>query len=110
MSMKIKKGDIIYMRAGKDRKKTGKIIRVFSKDGKILVEGINMAKKHRRARRQGQKGEIVNIPIAFPASRAQIVCQACGKPTRVGFRISEGDNQRSSTKTRICKKCNAEIG
>lgn len=101
--MKIHKGDNVIMLAGNDRGRSGKVLRVFPSKGKILVEGINMRKKHIRPRRADQKGEIVNIPVPVPASRAMLVCPKCGKPTRVGYKLSDNG------KARICKKCEAEI-
>jgi large subunit ribosomal protein L24 len=103
MFRKIKKNDMVIMRVGKDKGKTGKVIRVLPKAEKIVVEGINIFKKHARARRTGEKGSIISKPMPFPAVRAVVVCPKCGKPTRVSFRI-EGEN-----KFRVCKKCNQEL-
>jgi large subunit ribosomal protein L24 len=103
MLTKIKKGDTVKIRVGKDRSKTGKVIRVLPNEEKIVVEGINTFKKHSRPRRTGEKGGIVSKPMPFPAARAMVVCSKCGKSTRVGFQI-KGDN-----KFRICKKCGQEL-
>lgn len=97
--MKIKKGDEVLVIRGKDRGKKGKIIRVSPSQERIVVDGLNMRKRHRRARRQGAKGETVLMPGPLPAANARLICPACAKPTRVGYRI-EGDK-----KVRICKKC-----
>jgi large subunit ribosomal protein L24 len=97
--MKLKKGDKVKIISGNDKGKEGKIIDVFRTEGRILVDGVAVHKKHVRARRQGQKGDRVEKPTPIPASRAMILCGSCGKPTRIGYRI-EG-----SVKTRICKKC-----
>lgn len=102
--MKIRKGDIIKIISGNDKGKQGKVLSVFPHTGKIVVEKINMKKKHVRPRRQGQKGELVRIPAPFSASRAMLVCQKCGKPVRVGYGAVE-----QGGKTRACKKCGAEI-
>lgn len=99
--MNIKKGDNIKIIAGKDRGKTGKVIKVFRERNRISVEGINLYKKHSRAKRQGEKGEIIEILRPFHISNAQIICPNCGKATRVGYRL-EGKE-----KTRYCKKCNS---
>lgn len=101
--MKIHKGDMVKILSGKDRGKKAKVIRVFSGVGKILVEGVNVKKKHRRARRQDKKGEIILLPAPISASVAALVCLACGKPTRVGHRLNE-----AGAKIRICKKCGKE--
>ena len=100
-SMKIKKGDNIMMLTGKERKKTGKILSIL--DSRVIVEGLNMIKRHQRARKQGQKGQIINKERAVDVSNVQIVCPKCGKQTRVGHQIVQ------DKKLRICKKCQAEF-
>jgi large subunit ribosomal protein L24 len=101
--MKIKKGDTVKILIGKDKGKTGVVTKVFPRLNKILVEGINVYKKHIKPKRAGQKGEIVNVSRPFYASKAMIVCKNCNKPTRVGYRI-EG-----SKKYRYCKKCDVVL-
>ncbi|MBI4160617.1 MAG: 50S ribosomal protein L24 [Candidatus Yanofskybacteria bacterium] len=105
--MNIKKGDNVQMIGGKDRGKAGKVLFVFpSKNlpasGKAIVEGLNKVAKHQRARKQGQKGQIVHKERAVSVSSMMLVCKSCGKPTRVGYKVSEGG------KVRVCKKCGAE--
>ena len=108
--MNIKKGDNVIMLAGKDRAKTGKILSVAEVIGKggltrfrVVVEGLNTIKKHQRARKQGQKGQILTKERAIDASNVQIVCPKCGKATRVGHQLV------ADKKIRVCKKCNAEL-
>jgi large subunit ribosomal protein L24 len=101
--MKLKKGDNVIMLGGKDRGKKGKVIHVFSEDDKLVVEGLNLVKKHLRAKKQGQKGQIVNKERAVSVASVALVCRSCDKPTRVGYRL-EGEN-----KIRICKKCESEV-
>lgn len=101
--MKLKKGDTIQIISGKDRGKTAKIVRVDLGEGRLLAEGINLKKKHIKPRAKGKKGEIVEIPVPFPASIAMIICSSCKKPTRIGFRM-EGEE-----KIRICKKCKKSL-
>jgi len=101
--MKIKKGDLVLITAGKDKGRTGKIIKSFPKDLKILVEGINVKKKHVRPKKQGEKGQIVEIPAPLNVSNVKIICSKCGKATRVGYMV-DGD-----VKKRTCKKCKQEI-
>ena len=100
------------MLSGKDRGKTGKISSVLSAPkgrdlasggNKVVVEGLNKIKKHQRARKQGQKGQIIEVERAVNISTVQLICPSCGKPTRVGNKI-EGQS-----KLRICKKCQARI-
>jgi large subunit ribosomal protein L24 len=101
--MKVKKGDTILIITGKDKGRTGKILKSLVKESKILVEGMNLKKKHRRPRKQGEKGQIVSIPAPLNVSNVKLICPKCGKATRVGYKI-EKDN-----KVRICKKCNQEV-
>lgn len=101
ITLKIKTGDMVRMLNGKDRAKTGKVVSVFPRSQRVVVEGLNMMKKHVRARRQGQKGQIISKERTVHASSVALMCRACGKMTRVGFRI-EGKE-----KIRICKKCKA---
>ncbi len=99
--MNIKKGDNVVMLTGKDRNKTGKVSSVSNM--RVVVDGLNTVKKHQRARKQGQKGQILTKERAVDISNVQVICSKCGKPTRVGHRLS-GDKM-----VRICKKCGADI-
>ena len=104
--LNIKKGDNVIMLGGKDRGKKGKVSFVFPNlpaGGKVIVEGLNLVARHQRARKQGQKGQVVHKERAVNASAVQLVCKSCGKPTRVGSRMV-GKN-----KVRVCKKCGGEI-
>lgn len=101
--MIIKKGDNVKIMAGKDRGKTGKVAASFPRENKVLIDGINLRKKHLRPRKQGQKGQIVQVPHPLFASSVMLVCPSCGKTARVGRKIA-GDK-----KLRVCKKCGAEI-
>lgn len=99
--MNIKKGDNVIMLTGKDRGKKGKILLV--RGMQVVVEGLNTVKKHQRARKEGQTGQILTKERAVDASNVQIVCPACGRPTRIGHQMVAGK------KIRICKKCQAEF-
>lgn len=101
--MKIKKGDSVLIISGKDKGKTGKITKAFPKELKVLVDGINMRKKHVKPKREGEKGQVVEVPSAINASNVKIICPKCGKATRLWCKI-ENDN-----KHRICKKCKQTI-
>src|SRR3989338_2496273 len=98
--MKIKKGDTVQIISGKDRGKQGKVL---TKKEKILVEGVALRKKHRRPRRQGQKGEVVTLPSPIHVSNAMLFCKNCNRGVRTGYHIL------GETKVRICKKCKNEI-
>ncbi len=97
--MKIKKGDNVLIIAGKDKGRTAKVIKALPKELKILVEGINLKKKHVRPKREGEKGQVVAIPAPLDISNVKIICPKCGKATRVEYK-TEGE-----AKNRICKKC-----
>lgn len=101
--MKIKKGDQVKIISGNDKGKQGKVLVVLPEEHRIVVEGINVKKKHVRPKQQGKKGELVRIPAPFPASRVQLVCSKCGKMTRAGYSSNSGG------KIRVCKKCGQEI-
>ena len=101
--MKLKKGDSVLITAGKDKGRTGKIMKALPRSLKVLVEGINLKKKHVRPKREGEKGQVVEIPAAMDISDVMLVCPKCGKVTRVGYKIDK------DVKKRVCKKCNQEI-
>jgi len=101
--MRLKKGDKVYILKGKDRSKTGNVVHVFPKTEKITVEGISLRKKHVKPKKQGQKGQRVELPTPISLSNVALVCPSCSKPTRVGHR-TEGDK-----KVRFCKKCKVVV-
>lgn len=101
--MKIRKGDTVLITRGKERGKKGKVIELFPQKEKVLVEGMNVRKKHIKPRRAGEKGQIVAISTPLRLSNVKIVCPKCAKPARIGYR-REGDK-----KYRICKKCWGEV-
>lgn len=95
---KLKKDDLVQVIAGKEKGKSGKILKIDREKGKVLVAGLNMVKKARKPRRQGEKGGIVDIEAPIDISNVMIVCKKCG-PTRIGI---EGAGDK---KVRKCKKC-----
>ena len=101
--MKIKKGDTIQVIAGKDKGRTGKVERVYSKSKKILIENINMYKKHIQKSEQMPKGGVVDLSRPLTISNAMFVCPKCKKISRIGYKITE------KNKVRICKKCKKEV-
>lgn len=113
--MKLKKGDKVRILSGKDRGKNGKVLKVLPKEGKIIVEGINILTRHARPRKAGEKGQKIQFPAAFPASKAMLICPKCGQAARVGFKFevgadrsvleAEGKALRGEKKFRFCKKC-----
>jgi large subunit ribosomal protein L24 len=101
--MKLRKGDDVKVTKGKDAGKTGKIEKVFSKENKVIVSGMNQYKRHVKARVPGQKSEIITITKPLPIGNVAIVCPKCKKISRVGFKLLK------DSKARICRKCSAEI-
>ncbi len=99
--MNIKKGDKVLILKGRDKGKSGKVLKVRTAEGKIIVEGLNLVKKNVKARKQGEKGQIISISAPITVSKVMLICSVCGKPTRVGHMII-GDK-----KERVCKKCKA---
>ncbi len=106
---KVKRGDTVLIQVGKDRGKTGKILAVFPREGRIVVEGMNIVKKHIRPRRGGEKGQRVEVPAPLPIPRVLLVCPSCGKATRVGIRRQAPEPGQKARRERICKKCSAVI-
>ena len=101
--MNIRKDDKVIVLSGKDKGKQGKILTADPKAAKVVVEGVNIATKHQKPRKQGDEGGIIKVETPIYASKVQLVCPKCGKATRVGHKIADGK------KVRICKKCGAEI-
>ena len=102
--MNIKTGDTVVVLSGKDKGKEGKVLSADPKNMKVVVEGINIAHKHRKPRRQGQEGGIIKIETPLYVSKVMRVCPKCGKPTRAAHKFLE-----DGTKARICKKCGETI-
>lgn len=100
----VKTGDTVVILSGKDRGSKGKVLAVSPKEGKVIIEGLNMVTKHVKPRRMGEQGGIVKAEGAMYACKVQIVCPHCGKPTRVGHKLYE-----DGTKGRICKKCGESL-
>ena len=101
--MNIKKDDKVVVLSGKDKGKQGQVLVSDPKAMKVIVQGVNIATKHQKPRKQGEEGGIIKVETPIYASKVQLVCPKCGKPTRVAHKITDGK------KTRVCKKCGAEI-
>jgi len=97
---KIKKNDIVQIMKGKDRGKKGKVINIIEDGSRALVEGLNLAKKHKRQSRQDQKGGIISIEMPLSISNLMVICKSCSKPSRLGVNVS-----KDGTKSRFCKAC-----
>lgn len=101
--MKVKKNDTVLVLTGKDAGKTAKVLVALPKDNKVVVDGINVQKKHKKARSAQEVSSIVNQSGAIDASNVLVVCPVCNKATRVAYKM-EGDK-----KVRVCKKCGAVL-
>lgn len=101
--MFIKKNDKVVVLSGKDKGKEGKVINVDPQAGKVIVEGVNVASKHMKPRKQGEEGGIIKTETPIYACKVQLVCPKCNKATRVAHKIADGK------KSRVCKKCGAEL-
>ncbi len=100
----VKTGDTVVVLSGKSKGKTGKVLQVSPKEGKVIVEKVNMVSKHVKPRKMGETGGIVQAEGAMYASKVQLVCPHCNKPTRIAHKIDENNK-----KQRICKKCKEVI-
>jgi len=98
--MKIRKNDSVVLITGKDRGKKGKVRRAFPKENKVVVEGLNMIKHHSRLRGRARQAGIIEMEAPIPVSKVMLLCNKCGKPTRVGF-----DSLADGKKVRICRSC-----
>lgn len=96
----VKSGDTVVVINGKNRGKQGKVLEVSPKEGKVIVEGVNMVTKHVKPRQMGEPGGLIKAESALYADKVQLVCPKCGKATRVGHAIDE----KTGKKMRVCKK------
>lgn len=102
--MKIRKGDLVQILSGKDKGKRGKVLEMKRDLNKVVVEGLNLRKKHLRSKKQGEPGQIVEFPGTMNISNVGLVCSSCQAVSRVAVRVLE-----SGTKERYCRKCNAVV-
>ena len=101
--MNIKRDDKVIVLSGKDKGKEGKVLSVDPKAGKVIVEGVSVASKHSKPRKQGEKGGIIKLETPIYACKVMVVCPKCGKATRVAHKLENGKN------VRVCKKCGATM-
>lgn len=104
MSLRIKKGDNVIVLSGKDRDKRGRVISVLTKKDRIIVEGVNIVKKHQKPIRKYPQGGIIEKENSIPICKVMLICPKCDKPTRIGANILE-----DGKKVRVCKKCKEVI-
>jgi large subunit ribosomal protein L24 len=101
--MKLKKGDEVEVLAGKDIGKRGAVMRVLPGTNKVIVDRVNIAKKHQKPTKATMQGGIIDKEMPINASNVGIVCDKCHKPTRIGYRFEAGK------KIRICRKCGGDV-
>ena len=105
MRLFVKKNDTVLILAGKDKGKRGKVLKVQAREGTIIVEKVNMIKRHTRPNPQKQiKGGIIEREAAIPACRVMVVCPECHSPARIGHAVAEG-----GARHRVCKKCHGTL-
>jgi large subunit ribosomal protein L24 len=105
--MNIKKGDIVYIRRGKDRGKTGKVLHVSTKTNRLIIEGVNMIARHSRPTRQNPKGGVIRKEGPVHRSNVAFYNKSISAPTKVSFKII--DDGGKSTKIRICRKTGEQL-
>ena len=101
--MKLRKGDEVEVLSGKELGKRGDIMRVLPRQGKVIVDRVNIAKKHQKPTRTTMQGGIIDKEMPLDASNVGIVCKSCHKATRIGYRFEDGK------KIRVCRKCEGDL-
>ena len=101
--MNIRKDDKVVVISGKDKGKEGKVLVANPKAGKVVVEGVSVATKHQKPRKQGEEGGIIKVETPIYACKVMVICPKCGKPTRVAHKLDAGKS------VRVCKKCGANL-
>lgn len=102
--MNIKKNDKVIVLSGRDKGKTGEVLSADPKGGKVIVQGVSVATKHQKARKQGEESAIVKVETPIYACKVMVVCPKCSKPTRIAHKIGA-----DGKKARVCKHCGAAL-
>ena len=100
MKVHVRKNDTVLVISGKDKGKTGEVLKVYPKTGKVLVQGVNIVKKHQKANRKQAESAIIEREAAINSSKVMLYCTKCKQPTRISNKLLE-----DGTKVRVCKKC-----
>ncbi len=107
--MNIKKGDNVFIISGNHKGKTAKVLHVFPDKNRLIVEGVNMHKRHSRPTQRNPKGGIITKEGTIHRSNVKIFCGSCNSPTRIGYKAVEGKGDKLQVKTRFCRLCGAEL-
>ena len=102
--MRIRKNDTVLAIAGKDKGKRGKVRRALPRTSKVIVDGMNILKRHSRTKGQARQAGIIDLEMPFDVSNVMLICNKCDKPTRVGYRILD-----DGKKARVCRNCHENI-
>jgi large subunit ribosomal protein L24 len=102
--MRIRKGDTVQVLSGKHRGKRGQVMVALPEQGKVIVDGANMAKRHTKPRGATMQGGIIDKDMPLPVSAVALVCSSCARPSRIGYRVDE-----AGRKLRVCKRCGTEL-
>ena len=102
--MNVRKNDKVVVLSGKDKGKQGEVLRAMPAEGKVVVQGVSVATKHQKARKQGEESSIIKIETPIYACKVMVVCPKCSKPTRVAHKVGA-----DGKKVRVCKHCGAEL-
>jgi large subunit ribosomal protein L24 len=102
--MRIHKGDTVIVLQGKDKGKRAEVVRAIPERDRVILEGVNVAKRHAKPTRSTQQGGIIDKFMPVHVSTVALVCKACNQPTRIGYRV-----ERDGEKVRVCRKCEAEL-
>ena len=102
--MNVRKNDKVGVLSGKDKGKQGEVLRAMPAEGKVVVQGVSVATKHQKARKQGEESSIIKVETPIYACKVMVVCPKCSKPTRVAHKVGA-----DGKKVRVCKHCGAEL-
>ena len=101
---RIKKNDVVMVTSGKDKGKTAKVLRAYRDTSRVLLEGVNLVKKHVRRTQENQQGGIVRMERPISISNVMFFCKNCNRPVKTGFSLS-----KDGVKSRFCKRCKQAI-